>query len=215
MFKVIRLLTRRAGLSPEAFQAEWSAKPAPPVPGLRRLVRSLPLLQGYRKGDLAFDAMSELWFDNAGAYHPVAKRIGASEGAVADAAKTVVLPVAVHVIKDGVPPEGAVKNVELVHRRKDLALDKFRDYWRGTHGPIAARIPVLRRYEQNHLDLGAYADGATPPCDGLAITWFASTADMRAGTSTPEYATTRNDEPNFIDTGNLPIVITRETVLLG
>jgi hypothetical protein len=53
-----------------------------------------------------------------------------------------------------------------------------------------------------------------PRYDGLAITWFASTADMKRGTTTPEYAATRADEPNFLPDGHLPIIITRERVVV-
>ena len=55
---------------------------------------------------------------------------------------------------------------------------------------------------------------AAPPYDGLAITWFASTADMKRGTTTPEYAATRADEPHFLPDGHLPIIITREHVVV-
>jgi uncharacterized protein (TIGR02118 family) len=73
---------------------------------------------------------------------------------------------------------------------------------------------VLRRYEQNHLKASAYAADPNPSYDGLAITWFDSTADMRRGTATPEYASTRADEPNFL-AGHLPIIITREHVIVS
>jgi uncharacterized protein (TIGR02118 family) len=119
------------------------------------------------------------------------------------------------VIKDQAVPGNAVKNIEFVNRRPGMALEPFRAYWREVHGPIASRIPVLRRYEQNHLKREAYAAEAAPRYDGLAITWFESTADMKRGTSTPEYAATRADEPNFLPEGHLPIIITREHVLAG
>ena len=96
-----------------------------------------------------------------------------------------------------------------------MALNAFRDYWRNVHGPIASRIPTLLRYEQNHLKQSAYETGEIPPYDGLAITWFASTADMKRGAQTPEYQITRADEPNFLPDGHLPIIITREHVLIG
>ena len=56
-----------------------------------------------------------------------------------------------------------------------------------------------------------------PPWDPsrLKKTWFDSTADMKRGTATAEYLATRADEPNFLPDGHLPIIITREHVLLG
>ena len=96
-----------------------------------------------------------------------------------------------------------------------MALEPFREYWRNVHGPIASNISVIQRYEQNHLIPSAYESEAAPPYDGLAVTWFGSTADMKKGTTTPEYAVTRADESNFLPDGHLPIIITREYLITG
>ena len=111
-------------------------------------------------------------------------------------------------------PDDAVKNIEFVNRRPGMALEPFRSYWRNVHGPLAAKITVIRRYEQNHLALSEYQNSPAPPYDGLAITWFASTEDMRRGTTTPEYIATRADESHFLPDGHLPIIITREHVVV-
>jgi uncharacterized protein (TIGR02118 family) len=124
------------------------------------------------------------------------------------------MPVDLHVIKDGAIPGNAVKNIEFVNRRPGMALGEFRTYWRNVHGPLAAKIPSICRYEQNHLALGEYQKGAAPPYDGLAVTWFASTAEMRSGAATAEYAATRADEAHFLPEGHLPIIITRAHVVL-
>jgi len=116
--------------------------------------------------------------------------------------------------QDGAVPANAVKNIEFVNRRAGMALEPFRSYWRNVHGPLAAKISSIRRYEQNHLALGEYEKAASPPYDGLAITWFASTAEMRSGAATAEYAATRADEANFLPGGHLPIIITREHVVV-
>jgi uncharacterized protein (TIGR02118 family) len=118
------------------------------------------------------------------------------------------------VIQDGPVPDGAVKNIEFVNRRPGMALEPFRSYWRNVHGPLAAKIPVIRRYEQNHLSLSEYQKSPAPAYDGLAVTWFASTADMKKGTAMPEYFATRADEPKFLPDGHLPIIITREHVVV-
>lgn len=223
MFKVVALLKRKPGMSVEDFQHYWRYQHGPLVARcaeVRRHLQSAALLQGYRKGELLFDGISETWFDSTQAYD--AYRLGPGSAAVAedwghfvDQSRTVSMPVDVHVIKDGAIPKDAVKNIEFVNRRPGMALEPFREYWRNVHGPIASRIAVIRRYEQNHLQPGAYAAGVAPPYDGLAITWFVSTADMKQGTSTPEYALTRADEPNFLPPGHLPIIITREHWVVG
>jgi uncharacterized protein (TIGR02118 family) len=218
MIKLITLLKRKPGISVQAFQEHWLNIHGPlagKAPGLQRYVQSHALVQGYRKGDLLFDVIDERWFASPEVMQAFSKSPEA-EAAVGDAAtfldcsRTVVMRVDVFVIKDGPIPENAVKNIEFVNRRPGMAVPAFQHYWREIHGPIASRIPVIRRYEQNHLASSAYAEYAAPPYDGLAVTWFDSTADMRRGTATPAYAATRLDEANFLPPGHLPIIITRE-----
>lgn len=222
MFKVVFLIKRRAGIPVEEFQARWRAEVGPKaaeLPGVRRYVQSLALVQGYRKGELLFDGIDEMWFDAEAAYRstiasPTFAALDREAAGLSDVARRVAMPVDVHVVKDGPIPADAVKNIEFVNRRPGMALEPFRRYWREAHGPIASKIPVLYRYEQNHLRANVYAEGL-PPYDGLAITWFASTADMKLGTGTQEYAATRADEPNFLPDGHLPIIITREHRMVG
>jgi hypothetical protein len=64
--------------------------------------------------------------------------------------------------------------------------------------------------------------GSSVSCAGVlapgvkcrSVDWFASTADMRKGTTTAEYVATRADESNFLPDGHLPIIITREHVIV-
>jgi len=217
MRKVVTLVKRAPALSVPEFQRRWSQEHGPlaaAASGVRRYVQSHALEKGYAKGELLFDGISEAWFDDdtaLAAYDAgkATRRIGADLAALVEPSRLVRMVVDVHVIKDDPVPEPAVKNIEFVNRRPGMALAPFRDYWRGVHGPLAATIPMLRRYEQNHLARPQYEAGESI-YDGLAITWFESTADMKAGTLTPEYVATRADEPNFLPNGHLPIIITRE-----
>jgi uncharacterized protein (TIGR02118 family) len=222
MYKVAILLKRRAEFSVRDFQDRLRTRYgflAARGPGLRRYVQSHALPQGYTKGELLFDGIDEMWFDSAEDYDrcmgsPEFAAAREEEGALLDRSRTVVMPLDVHVIKDGAVPDDAVKNIEFVNRRPGMTLEPFRSYWRNVHGPLAAKIPVIRRYEQNHLSLSEYQKSPAPPYDGLAVTWFASTADMKKGTTTPEYVATRADERNFLPDGHLRIIITREYVVV-
>lgn len=156
MYKIIRLLKRKPALAVETFQENLAGEYGPLVarrPGLRRYVQSHALVQGYRKGELLFDAIEEMYFDTPADHDrfassaEVAAAHDAAEGLL-DGTRTVVMPVEVHVIKDGPIPGNAVKNIEFVNRRPGMPLEAFRAYWRNVHGPIASRIPVLCRYEQ-------------------------------------------------------------------
>jgi uncharacterized protein (TIGR02118 family) len=221
MVKIIDLVKRCDALTVGEFQEVWRDRHGllmASVPALRRYVQSHALLQGYAKGELLFDGIAEMWFDDEAAWTAAlaSPEFAAAErdaGRITDPTRAVRMAVDVHVIKDGEIPANAVKNIEFVNRRPGMELEPFRAYWREVHGPIASRIPVLRRYEQNHLKTSSYGAGENPPYDGLAITWFASTADMKLGTRTPEYEVTRADEANFLPDGHLPIIITREHVL--
>jgi len=222
MVKVVILMKRRAALSVDEFQDHLRAGYGPLAamgPGLLRYVQSCALPQGYAKGELLFDAIGEMWFDSFENYDyyvrsPQFAAAREEEGAFLDRSRTVTMPVDVHVIKEGAIPDNAVKNIEFVYRRPDVALEPFRRYWRDVHGPLAAKIPTIRRYEQNHLALHEYKENALPPYDGLAITWFASTAEMKRGAATPEYAATRADEAQFLPAGHSPVIITREYIVL-
>jgi uncharacterized protein (TIGR02118 family) len=217
MRKIVTLVKRAAGLSVQEFQARWAEVHGPlaaRAPGVRRYVQSHALEKGYTKGELLYDGISEAWFDDDAACAAyggceAARVVEADLRLLIEPSRLVRMPVDVHIIKNGRVPNPAVKNIEFVNRKPGMALGPFRDYWRGKHGPLAATIPVLRRYEQNHLALSEYEAGE-PPFDGLAITWFDSTADMKAGTLTPEYAATRTDESNFLPSGHLPIIIAHE-----
>lgn len=221
MFTVATLLKRKPGLGVAEFQHYWRHRHAPLVAaqaGVRRYVQSHALLQGYRKGELLFDGVSQIWFDSEAAYQAYAQertKIEADEHSFTDPACSVVMPLDVHVIKAGPIPVNAVKNIEFVNRRPGMPLQPFRDYWRNVHGPIASRIAEIARYEQHHVQGCAYEADTPPRYDGLAITWFASTSDMRKGATTTAYAATRADEPNFLPDGHLPIIITREQVVVG
>ncbi|MCP1336980.1 EthD family reductase [Futiania mangrovi] len=219
MRKLVHLYKRRPGMEVADFHARLAgaAEGDPDIPGLVRYVQSHSLLKGYARGELAFDAMEEfafahpdlagLWCASPGAGDLLARREG-----ILDPGATITLIVDVHRIKSRPVPAGAVKSIELVTRRDSLSLADFRHHWRVVHGPLAATIPSVLRYEQNHCALEDYMGGGAPRLDGLAITWFATTDAMREGARTQAYTDTRADEPNFLPDGHLPTVLAREVL---
>lgn len=220
MRKVVLLHKRSAGSAVDHFHSALAGlcEQDPDIPGLSRYVQSHTLLQGYRKGELLFDAVEEFSFAciaGAAAFQasPAFAQIRAARATLTDAALGVEMVVDVHRVKSRPVPQGALKNIEFVNRRATVALSAFSRYWREVHGPLGATIPSMLRYEQNHLAPEAYLpDEPAPRFDGLAITWFTSTAAMRAGAETQEYAVTRADEAMFLPDGHLPIIITREVL---
>src|SRR5262245_56579705 len=188
MVKAIAFFKRRAGMAVDEFQAYWRTRHPEVVTrlaGIRRYVQSHTRPAAYAKGEPIYDGIAELWFDDTRAMHalrgtPAMAALEADEAVFIDRATMRLLLTEEHVIKDGAAPAGGAKNVEFVTRRPGMAVDDFQRYWREVHGPLAATIPVIRRYVQSHARASAYERGRTPPYDGLAITWFDDNAAMRA-----------------------------------
>jgi uncharacterized protein (TIGR02118 family) len=222
MVKAVSFFKRRAGMPVEEFQAYWLREHPAVVlrlPGVRRYVQSHTLLAGYRKGEPIYDGIAELWFDDTKAMAALRgtkemEAVTADEAVFIDRGTMGLILTDEHVIKDGPAPPGGAKNVEFVTRKPGLGVDEFQRYWREIHGPLAAQIPMIRRYVQSHTRPSAYERGRTPTYDGVAITWFDDTGAMRASAASAQYPRVRADEPNFIAPGDAPFIITTEHVIV-
>jgi len=221
MVKALSFFKRKGGMTVETFQSYWRASHPEVVvklPGLRRYVQSHTLLAGYRKGEPIYDGIAEIWFDDTRAMRALAgtaayAAVQADEDKFIDRATMGLIITEEHVIKDGPAPLDGVKNVEFVAHKPGMSIEAFQKYWREVHGPLAALIPVIRRYVQSHTRLAAYEGGRQPAHDGAAITWFDGTQAMRASALTAEYTRVRADEPNFV-APEPPFIITREHVIV-
>ncbi|MEP6660400.1 MAG: EthD family reductase [Acidimicrobiales bacterium] len=108
------------------------------------------------------------------------------------------------VIVDGGPPAGSFTMFAFLNRLPGTEPAAFHAYWRDHHGPIAARVPGLRRYVQNQV---ISASGKAPAFDGIAQTWFDDLDALRMSAKSEELERTRADEPNFMISGRLPFVV--------
>lgn len=90
-----------------------------------------------------------------------------------------------------------LKMVFLVHRRSGMEVDEFRRYWRERHASIAAGLPGLRKYIQNHS--AASASGIPPVYDGFAEMWWDNADAMEQSLASPEGQAALADVHNFID----------------
>ncbi|WP_323010623.1 EthD domain-containing protein [Paracoccus sp. (in: a-proteobacteria)] len=189
----------------------------PALPEGCSYVQSHTLPKGYGRGELMFDVVEEFAFADSRScdrfrMSAAAAELFARRMRLADQQASMAMTVDVHRVKDGQISANPVKNIEFVNRRPGMAIAPFRDYWRNIHGPIGSEIPTIQRYEQNHTVRDAYDDANQPRFDGLAITWFASTAAMRKGAQSEAYRITREDEANFLPDGHLPIIIVTEVL---
>ena len=103
-----------------------------------------------------------------------------------------------------------VKLIYCITRKQGMSVEEFQTYWRETHGPIAGRIPGLRRYVQCHTLPQLYAGENAPAYDGAAELWFDNMEAMQSAMSSPEVKAAVEDERNFIDHSRVFRIITEE-----
>jgi uncharacterized protein (TIGR02118 family) len=215
MVKIVAFFKRKPGISVEAFDRHWGTRHAELVrrlPGLRRYVQNSTLPSAYRRREPVYDGVAEAWFDDgealrvSGASREYAA-VKADEANFIDAPSLGSLITDEVVVVDGAEPPEAAKLVAFLNRRPDLDPGAFGAYWRGQHGPLAAKVPGIARYVQCHVAPGIYRAGREPIFDGVPISWFADADALRASGSTPEYEAVRRDEANFLAPRPLPFVI--------
>ena len=223
MVKTITFIKRKPGMSVEDFGQYWREKHARIVtklPGLRRYVQCHTIPSGYRNGEPAYDGVAEVWFDSTDAMREGSRTaeyraIRADETNFIDLTKIGFVITEERVQKDAPPEASMVHLVEFVTRKSGMSVEAFQRHWSDVHGPLGAKIPMVRRYVQCHVRPSAYRDGRQPTYDGVAEVWFDSTAAMRESATTPEFHAVRADEPNFIDTRHpFPFIITRDFAVL-
>ncbi len=90
-----------------------------------------------------------------------------------------------------------LKMVFLVHRSPRMEVEEFRQYWKETHAPIAARLPGLRKYVQNHS--AASTNETSSMYDGFAELWWDDLEAMEQSLASPEGQAALADAENFID----------------
>jgi uncharacterized protein (TIGR02118 family) len=96
----------------------------------------------------------------------------------------------------------------LSKKKPEWTGEDFRRHWRQHHGALAAKLPGLVRYEQNHVTDHAQR-GFTYPrgpeeLDGFSMLWFNDEKSMRAAMGTEAGRALVADENHFI--GDLRIV---------
>lgn len=222
MIKVISLFKRKPELSVEAFTKHWISTHAElvrQVPGIRRYVQSQTIASAYRKGEPIYDGMAELWYDDTAAMRraadaPVSREAFADNRNFLDLNSFVSIHTEEVIQLDGPTNLSMVKLAEFPIRPTTLTPEEFHRYWSEVHGPLAAKIPQMRRYIQSHARLSSYRDGRIPPFDGVAEVWFDGTDAMRESAKAIEYKLVREDEPNFIDQSKLQFIITRERIII-
>lgn len=104
----------------------------------------------------------------------------------------------------------------LLAQNPGITMEQFRQHWRDVHGPLAAKLPGLRRYQQNHVidreQRGIdYARGAHN-FDGFSQLWFDDVPSMSAAFATEQVKQLGEDEARFI--GELKLMTALQHVVI-
>jgi uncharacterized protein (TIGR02118 family) len=104
----------------------------------------------------------------------------------------------------------------LLQKRPDQSSDDFRRHWRDRHGPIAARLPGLRRYHQNCVvdreRRGIVYARGKHDFDGFSELWFDDLPSMYAAFATEQVQDLGKDEERFI--GELKLITAIQHVVV-
>lgn len=107
-----------------------------------------------------------------------------------------------------------IKLVYCITKKPGLNDAEFFHYWERVHGPLAARIPHLRRLVQSHRVV-VPGDKFAHDYDGMAELWFDDAAALLAARQSPEWQSITEDEANFINPDNVAYFVSEEHEIGG
>ena len=107
-----------------------------------------------------------------------------------------------------------IKLVYCITKKAGLADEEFFRYWKDVHGPMAARIPHLRRLVQSHR-MVVPGDKFPHGYDGMAELWFDDEAALLEARESEEWKAITRDEARFIDGSKVAYFVSKEHVIAG
>ncbi len=102
-----------------------------------------------------------------------------------------------------------IKLIYCFRRRAGMSEAEFDAYWCRVHGPIATRIPGLRRLVQSRA-LRIAKDARPPDFDGVAELWFDDVDALLQARGSEEWRLSGLDEANFIDPASTAYLVSEE-----
>ena len=109
-----------------------------------------------------------------------------------------------------------ISRIGILTRKHDMPVEQFRKYWLQGHGPLAAKLPGLRRYLQNHVvDSTQLAiDHARGDWNvaGFSQLYFDDIAAMNRAVASPEFPPTVPDVSNFCS--DVKVVVCQPNVVV-
>lgn len=219
LYKYIRLIKRKAGVTPEEFKRWWvdesagADRSALADAGVRRIVKSVGTGEVALGGtEPPCDAMLAVYFDSL----PDARSAAASgflktafleDVALVDTGGSMQEMIAdefrmgqkadADAVLSG---DSSLKIIRTVYRRNDLNSQQFKDWWLNNHSKledvVIHKSPVVRIVATFALSDGLA--GKVPPFDGMVELYFRSPADIRSMFSSEIPKMMRDDEENFV-----------------
>jgi uncharacterized protein (TIGR02118 family) len=105
-----------------------------------------------------------------------------------------------------------LKFMVVLCKRPEMSSEEFRDYLRDVHGPLAKKLPGLRRYVQNFVQ--ADAKRKPPAWDAVIELYFDDWSSMEAAWAGAEGAASDADLPAFADLRRTSWSVVEEVVTL-
>ena len=101
-----------------------------------------------------------------------------------------------------------IVSMGLLRRKEGVSEGDFRSHWKTNHGPLAGKLPGLRRYHQNHVfdrqqRAISYTRGAHD-FDGISQLWFDDLPSMQRAVASDAMRALAEDEAYFI--GDLKLI---------
>jgi uncharacterized protein (TIGR02118 family) len=103
-----------------------------------------------------------------------------------------------------------LKFIVVLYRRPDVSPEQFGSILRKDHGPMAERLPGLRRYVQNHV-----TDDPTrkhPGWDAIVELYWDDWPTMEAAWLTPEGQAATNHLVEFVDLNRSTWSVVKEEI---
>ena len=82
-----------------------------------------------------------------------------------------------------------IRRLSILTRRPEFTHQEFVDHWKGIHGPLALKVPKIRRYVQSCIVDEHFRADISPQddeVDGIAEIWYDSLEDLEFSSQTPE-----------------------------
>jgi uncharacterized protein (TIGR02118 family) len=106
-----------------------------------------------------------------------------------------------------------LKFMVVLYRRQDLSQEQFRRHLREIHGPLASKLPGLKRYVQNYV--GDDARRQHPGWDAIVELYFDDRETMEKAWDSPEGAASDADLPLFADLTRTKWCVVEEVMVLA